>query len=25
MDAYIIINACTTSDCDTEEHPVRLQ
>jgi hypothetical protein len=25
MDAYIIIKACTTFDCDTEEHPVRLQ
>jgi hypothetical protein len=25
MDAYIIIEACTTFDCDTEEHPVRLQ
>lgn len=24
MDAYIIIEACTTFDCDTEAHPVRL-
>ncbi|MES9990608.1 MAG: hypothetical protein ABW098_01550 [Candidatus Thiodiazotropha sp.] len=25
MDAYVIIEACTTFDCDTEQHPVRLQ
>lgn len=25
MDAYIIIEACTTFDCDTQRHPVRLQ
>ncbi|MBT3059461.1 MAG: hypothetical protein AB2660_03800 [Candidatus Thiodiazotropha sp.] len=24
MDAYIIIEACTTFDCDTASHPVRL-
>jgi hypothetical protein len=25
MDAYIIIQACTDFDCDTQAHPVRLQ
>ncbi|MEW8507579.1 MAG: hypothetical protein AB2598_12830 [Candidatus Thiodiazotropha sp.] len=25
MDAHIIIEACTTFDCDTRQHPVRLQ
>ncbi|MCU7906480.1 MAG: hypothetical protein KZQ76_11705 [Candidatus Thiodiazotropha sp. (ex Epidulcina cf. delphinae)] len=25
MDAYIIIEACSPFDCDTETHPVRLQ
>ncbi|MCU7805087.1 MAG: hypothetical protein KZQ96_18010 [Candidatus Thiodiazotropha sp. (ex Lucinoma borealis)] len=25
MDAYIIIEACTTYDCDTEKHLIRLQ
>jgi hypothetical protein len=25
MDAYIIIEGCTTFDCDRSAHPVRLQ